>query len=48
MLGFIPAGYKTKSLIEFWTGIKAIAGNKINVKYEDSNPNNTYLTGKVA
>ena len=47
MLGFIPVGYKTKSLIEIRTGIKAIAGNKVNVKYEDSNPNNAYLIDNV-
>jgi len=47
VLGFIPVGYKTKSLIEIRTGIKATAGNKVNVKYEESNPNNAYLTDNV-
>ena len=46
-LGFIPVGYKTKSLIEIRTGIKVHAGNKVNVKYEESNPNNAYLTDNV-
>lgn len=44
---FIPICYKTKSLIEIKTGIKAITVNKVNIKYEESNPNNVYLTDNV-
>ena len=43
LLGFLPIGYKTKSLIEVNTGKKAIVGNSIKVKYEKANPNNAYL-----
>lgn len=42
-LGFIPIGYKTKSLIEIKTGIPAIAGNKIKVKYCSTDPNIAFL-----
>ena len=46
--GFIPIGYTTKSLIEAKTGIKAIVGNSVRVKYDESNPNNSYLIDNVA
>lgn len=42
-LGFIPIGYKTKSLIEINTGISATIGNNVNVKYNADNPNEAYL-----
>ena len=42
-LGFIPIRYKSKSLIEINTGIKAAAGNVVNVKYNINNPNEAYL-----
>lgn len=42
-LGFIPIGYKIKSLIEIKTGIPAIAGNKIKVKYCSTEPNIAFL-----
>lgn len=42
-LGFIPIGYKTKSLIEINTGIEAIVGNEVNVKYNPENANESYL-----
>lgn len=42
-LGFIPIGYKSKSLIEINTGIKATVGNAVNVKYNINNPNEAYL-----
>lgn len=42
-LGFIPIGYKTKSLIEIKTGIKAIVGNEVKVKYNSADPNQAYL-----
>ncbi len=42
-LGFIPIGYKTKSLIEIKTGISATVGNNVNVKYNADNPNEAYL-----
>lgn len=42
-LGFIPIGYKTKSLIEINTGIEAVVGNEVNVKYNPENPNESYL-----
>lgn len=42
-LGFIPIGYKTKSLIEIKTGIEVIVGNKVNVKYNSTNPSQAYL-----
>lgn len=42
-LGFIPIGYKTKSLIEINTGIEAVVGNEVNVKYNSENPNESYL-----
>ena len=48
MLGFIPVGYSTKSQIELMTGIKPVAGNKVRVKYEESNPNNAYLINNKA
>ena len=47
VLGFIPIGYKTKSLIKIRTGIKAIEGNSVKVKYEESNPSNAYLVDNV-
>lgn len=46
-LWFIPIGYKTKSLIELRTGAKAVVGNSVKVKYEDSDPNNAYLVDNV-
>ena len=46
-LGFIPIGCKTKSVIEMRTGIETRVGNKVNVKYEDSNPDNAYLVDNV-
>ncbi len=42
-LGFIPIGYKTKSLIEINTGIKTISGNEVRVKYNSKNPQEAYL-----
>lgn len=42
-LGFIPVGYKTKSLIEINTGISTRVGNNVNVKYNANNPNEAYL-----
>lgn len=42
-LGFIPIGCKTKSLIEMNTGVAAIAGNTVNVKYNPDDPNEAYL-----
>lgn len=51
LLGFLPIGYETKSLIELKTGEKAIAGTNVKVKYESLNPNNAYLldnTGKIS
>ena len=42
-LGFIPIGYKTKSLIEINTGIKTISGNEVRVKYNPENPQEAYL-----
>ena len=47
-LGFIPIGYKTKSLIEINTGIEAVVGNEVNVKYNSENPNESYLTDNDA
>lgn len=47
-LGFIPIGYKTKSLIEMNTGIEAVVGNEVNVKYNSENPNESYLTDNDA
>lgn len=42
-LGFIPIGYKTKSLIEMKTGTPAIVGNEVKVKYCSSDPNVAFL-----
>lgn len=42
-LGFIPLGYKTKSLIELKTGIARIVGNKVKVKYSSIDPNIAFL-----
>ncbi len=42
-LWFIPIGYKTKSLIEIKTGVPAIVGNEVNVKYNPRNPKEAYL-----
>ena len=42
-LGFIPIGYKTKSLIEIKTGVQTIAGNEVRVKYNPNNPREAYL-----
>ncbi len=42
-LGFIPIGYKTKSLIEIKTGVQTISGNEVRVKYNPSNPGEAYL-----
>lgn len=42
-LGFIPIGYKTKSLIEINTGIQTIVGNEVKVKYNPENPKEAYL-----
>ena len=42
-LGFIPIGYKTKSLIEINTGVQTISGNEVKVKYNPKNPEEAYL-----
>lgn len=42
-LGFIPIGYKTKSLIEVNTGISARVGKNVNIKYNVNPPNEAYL-----
>ncbi len=42
-LGFIPIGFKSKSLIEINTGISAVVGNEVNVKYNVNNPTEAYL-----
>jgi len=42
-LGFIPIGYKTKSLIEIKTGIPAVVGNNVKVRYCSENPKKAYL-----
>lgn len=42
-LGFIPIGYKTKSLIEIKTGIPAIVGNEVKVRYCSTDPNIAFL-----
>ncbi len=42
-LGFIPIGYKSKSLIEIKTGIQTIVGNEVTVKYNPENPKEAYL-----
>lgn len=42
-LGFIPIGYKAKSLIEINTGVQTIVGNEVNVKYNPQNPKEAYL-----
>ena len=42
-LGFIPVGYKTKSLIELRTGVPATVGNQVKVKYDEENPRKAYL-----
>lgn len=42
-LGFIPIGYRTSSLIEIKTGIPAIVGNEVKVKYCSSDPNIAFL-----
>lgn len=47
-LGFIPIGYKTKSLIEINTGIKAIVGNEVNVKYSIDTPDKAYLPDNIS
>lgn len=47
VLGFIPIRYTTKSLIELRTGVKAIAGNNVKIKYDSSNPQNAYLVDNV-
>lgn len=41
-LGFIPVGYKTKSLIELRTGLPATVGNSVKVKYNGENPQKVY------
>lgn len=47
VFGFIPIGYTTKSLIELRTGVKAIVGNNVKIKYDTSNPQNAYLVDNV-
>ncbi len=42
-LGFIPIGYKTKSLIKINTGVSTAPGNKVTVKYNKENPQEAYL-----
>ena len=42
-LGFIPIGYKTKSLIEIRTGTPAIVGNEVKIRYCSSEPNVAFL-----
>lgn len=42
-LGFIPIGDKTKSLIEIKTGIPAIVGNEVKVRYCSTDPNIAFL-----
>ena len=48
LLGFIPIGYTTKSLISLKTGIPSIVGNSVKVKYEEENPGNAYLIDNVS
>lgn len=42
-LGFLPVGYKTKSLIELRSGLPATVGNSVKVKYNVENPQKAYL-----
>ena len=42
-IGFIPIGYTLKSLIEIKTGIPAIVGNNVKVKYCSSDPSIAFL-----
>ena len=42
-LGFIPIGYKARSLIEINTGISTTPGNKVTVKYNKEKPQEAYL-----
>lgn len=42
-LGFIPIASTTKSLIEITTGVPAVVGNTVNVRYCPDNPKVAYL-----
>lgn len=42
-LGFIPIGYKTKSLIEIKSGTPVLVGNKVRVLYNCDNPSQAIL-----